>query len=702
MKQTLHRMTHLLIYKYNLDAAFVTLLFGSFAMWHECTPELDEATTKLAAKMLEELPVVDDIRKSAAARVACIWTTVNNGERDHGPTSPDACLWYYTGLIMDTHMQLLWHPTPLLMHNVYALNIAPDQIGVSGVANDTVYPLTPASIERLWKAYLTRAPLKPLAKGSPRRKSAAASTKKKKKSRRKRKAPMTSDPPSLFGEPPAMPENRIVITVTQPLNDFIKVIEKGMPRSTTARSITTLLLKTVKNQPANNIAIVGLVRKFVLGAYKTACVVAPPVIRVMAYAPTTTCLSLRSARISFLFFRVFPLFARAGLVEISPRRDPGRYLMSVISKLNNKHLYTMVAEYVIGMARSVGTIEHLLARNTEWKTYTRQAHTNCNYHLRRLVINRGVTPNKGTRIRQGFAQTLTAASVLWILAEELRVKRSLQKSDLDAARIVAPNLSKVYRVFEQQPYNMRIYEDILRKVGVPHVDLVTLESTFQMLRPSDVSAQFKEMLVKMSAGGISILRLYVHRILHAATFRIIPIRIQRPPAVYQRAIIPCALVCTTCLTIRSQVHNVKEFVKSKDGVEVDTVQFGTTCTGCGTEGVKMVDLRHNRIMALNVNDMSTPALTCLCRMCGRLTRYKHVIGVDEVCDPCFQVAKQSVIARRCICGVEFTNKNKAERTFVALDADKKLCLYALCKKHAGILKHACRADHGIDFYRNLL
>ena len=89
-------------------------------------------------------------------------------------------------------------------------------------------------------------------------------------------------------------------------------------------------------------------------------------------------------------------------------------------------------------------------------------------------------------------------------------------------------------------------------------------------------------------------------------------------------------------------------------------------------------------------------------MCGRLTRYKNVIGVDEVCEPCFQVACRSVAPRRCICGTEFTTKNKAARTFVALDETGNTCLYALCKKHQGVLRHACRSDHSLQFYLNLI
>lgn len=414
--------------RYNLDARLVDVLLGSFAMWCSTTPPIPPEIEKNANKILAELPVVDDLRRLAASRVAYIWDVVKQGELKYGPSPQEASVGYYTGLIVDTHMALLWHPEPVLLHEVYTLGIAPDQIHAHQVANDFTYPLTRASIERLWKTYLTRAPLKALAKFKPRKK--AGSTKKKKRSRRKRKRDESETVESLFDKPNTQQENQIHITVTQTPNDYVKIIDKGMPRSTTARSIKSLLgmyfrpsthsfvcpranspahprtEKTVRKQPLNNVAIVNLVRKFVVGAYKTAIVVAPPVIRVMAYAPTT------------------------------------EYLMSIIDQMENKHMYAMVAEYVIGMARSTHTLDALLVKNTEWRAYCKQASTVCNYHLRRLVVNRGLKPNKGTKIRQGFQQTLTTASILWILAEVFGVKRRLQKSDLDAARVLVPHLRK--------------------------------------------------------------------------------------------------------------------------------------------------------------------------------------------------------------------------------------------------------------------
>jgi hypothetical protein len=660
MELILHRMTHLLTHRYQLDKAEVALLLGPFAMWSAAPLKIKKSAAAMAAKIIELLPAVDRLKTSAAARVAQLWAVVHEGEQKHGPSPQSACVLYYTGLLVDTHMAMLWHPRPLLLHELYTLELAPEQIKITSIANDAVYPLTTASIHRLWKTYLTRAPLKPLAKS---KKAKPAKNTKLKKGRKRQHADTSSH--TLFSTPALPPENRIDITVVQNSADYIKIIDKGMPRSTAARSIATRLKKTVQHQPENNVAIVWMVRKFVLGAYKDATVIATPLNRVKAYSPSTD------------------------------------YLMSIISQLSNKQLYVMVAEYVIGMARSVKTLEHVLLQITEWRMYVKQAHVVCNFQLRQLTVNNNMSPGKGAKIKQGFNQTLTATSALWILAEELGVKRNLQRCDIDAARILSADLSFVYRTFAAQKNDVHIYAAVLLEVGVPKVDIATLENTFRMLQPSDVAAQFKSMLSKMSPGGVAILKLYVHKIIHAASFAVIPIRLERKVRTHPN-MLPYVLVCTSCYTTRSQVHNIKEHIKSKDGVEVDTINFAVACTGCGMPGVKMVDLRHNRVMSLNVNDMSTPSLTCLCYMCGRLTRYKHVIGVHEICEPCFKTAQKRVEPKRCVCDISFTNKNNVARTFVALDETGITCLYALCKKHQWVLKHACRPDHNIQFYKQLI
>jgi hypothetical protein len=208
---------------------------------------------------------------------------------------------------------------------------------------------------------------------------------------------------------------------------------------------------------------------------------------------------------------------------------------------------------------------------------------------------------------------------------------------------------------------------------------------------------------KMSCAGISMFKLYLHTLYQRASLVITPIVIEREPLpCHDKHVLPYLLVCTTCHTIRSQVHGINKQRKAKDGVSVNIIDFGVVCSGCNSPTVKMVDLRTHRVAGLSVNRMEEPKTITMCHGCGRSTVYEHVIGSRELCSTCYTAAQATVVPRRCLCGISFTTKNKVAVTFVALNKNKQTTLYALCEKHKRVIDHAIGPNHDVEYFEMLI
>lgn len=226
----------------------------------------------------------------------------------------------------------------------------------------------------------------------------------------------------------------------------------------------------------------------------------------------------------------------------------------------------------------------------DWDDYCEQAHRVCNDHLRAQLQDLP-RPVLCPKISVSFERPLPASKILWTLMKVLKVKRRVQKNDITAAKFVMKDLSALYALFRTQLGSLQIRRDILLKAGVPVADVNTMEATFSMLEPNRITAQFKQMLKRLSVGGTAVLKLYVHMLYQMATFAVIPVRSIRTPPEFGSNTLPYLLVCTSCFTIRSQVHGVNVHRKSKDGIHVDTINFSVTCTKCESPGIEMVDLR---------------------------------------------------------------------------------------------------------------
>ena len=562
--------------------------------------------------------------------------------------------------------------------------IAPEQTRLSAVCTDMYFPLSMAAIEKIWRPYINSAPFPAPSKKKP---TAEAPPAPKRRSSRKRKKPTAAI--VLLPDPPE-PSTLNDFTVEQDPTIFRKNLTKAMPRSVTVRSIKTLLRRAILLRPDENRAIVELVRKFLVGGYRHATAIGSAAFRVRAYCTDT----------EWMYNHIKDLTNKemyAMVAECVHRLSPTRLLTSHTSLI----ALVGLPRYAIGMARTLPALHHLLQCDPDWNEYCDQAITVCDRHLRPRLFGMhiGLPPPK---IVASFNRPVKMSEIMWGLIKALKVTRKIQKAEVDAARIVNPDLHTAIAVFRRQCGEPRIYAAALIEAGVRETDINTLADGFSNLEATKMHSQLKTMLAKLSTGGRGMLHLYVHMLYQQSTFAVVPIRIARPPLPPKPEAMPFVLVCTTCCIVLSQAHGINKCRKSRDGIHVDTINFGVTCSKCGTLGVEKVDLRTNRVIGLSVNDMANPQMFTMCRMCRCVTTYRHVVGCDELCGECFATAKVRLVARSCICGTEFTSRNKVARTFTALDDDGKVALFALCERHKSILRHTVSEVHEIAFYRTIL
>ena len=651
-------MAHLLRHKFNLDPTLVRAVTGPFAEWVELDESagvVTDADIAQAHKLLERLELrlgVDALKTEAAVRVAVLhrlWET----HADRWPTSSNAP--QYFGILIDTHMPLLMHPGELQLHEVYSRGLAPEQTSIREIHSDVYYPMTPEMVEFVWRPYINNAPVR-CAPMPVRRKRDRGPNRKRKRAG----APGVELIPTVTEEP--IPR----FTVRQDVRTFVKTVTKSMPRSASIRSIRTLLCKSIKFKPAENMAIVHMVRLFILGAYRHCRRIAPPHIRVCVYRDTVESAAWMYA--------------------------------TALEQLSSKALYAVIAEYVIGMAKTLPALFFILEKDPDWANYEAQAVSVCDEYLRPNFYD-GAT-RAPPRIEVSMSRPLRSSNVFWAIAKHVGVRDRVPRRVLDAARGVCPNLSRLYTVFKAQCGRPRIFATALREVGVDERDIGVIGRAFTGLTAVNINKVFGEMVREVSPAALAVLHLYIHLLVHQSKFAVVPVRIQRDP-VATKGHVPALLVCMSCLTIRSQAEGGSS-ARSKDGTHIDTINFGVTCSSCDSHDVRKVDLRHNRVVGLSINNMTEPRLYTSCRVCQCTTTYRNVVGCNELCEQCFENVRSRLAPKRCVCGTVYTSRNSVRRVFVARDDRGEYALFSLCDAHAHIMQHVVSADHPIQFYRNLI
>lgn len=229
------------------------------------------------------------------------------------------------------------------------------------------YPLTASKIEEVWQPYVNNAPVRLSTTSARPQRTSKASRKRKRVAKTGvyliHKAVDTPTPRYVVSTAPLPPPllfGRGVVlscscgwvgsfTVPQDAKNFTKIVNKGMPRSMSYRSIKALIVRTIVGKPEENQAIVHMLRLFLLGAYRHCTSIAPPPLRLEVY-----------------------------------RKGPkaAEIMYNRIEAFTNKALYAVVSEYVIGMAKTVRTLYHILQTDPDWTEYQQQATTVCNLYLR--------------------------------------------------------------------------------------------------------------------------------------------------------------------------------------------------------------------------------------------------------------------------------------------------------------------------------
>jgi hypothetical protein len=328
-----------------MNRTYLKLLFGSFAGWHMATREQRQDETSevksvadgIIAVLRKTLPSdipIGPIRMSAILRVAKLWSLFSD-RKDQAPNTP-----YYYGILMDLHQAIMWYPHRLTLHKVYVHNLAPEQQTIDQIPNDNVYPLGDESIKELWKTYISPSKDPVVSTRGKRGRKACDSA----------KVQGTVLKGLFYGGPSASDmKGGINFKGKQNPATFSKIITKGMPQCTTARAIRKLLWGALVVNPEENDAVLFMVRQFMIGAYSNTLNIATPTFRTFVYGA-------------------------------QPRK-----FHDILDTMENRHLYAIVAEHVIGMALRIPALHSILSEYPQWETYVTSVQTMCNNELRPYV-----------------------------------------------------------------------------------------------------------------------------------------------------------------------------------------------------------------------------------------------------------------------------------------------------------------------------
>jgi hypothetical protein len=699
-------MTRLCTINLKLDPRIVDLLFGSFASWHAATnvergvsrsihteaiallrgqppphtqaDDVDSDVNETYYRCTSERDIADpkqSVKYCAALRVVIIWRLYL---KHRGSVPIEAMFPYYCGILMDLHMKLLHFDPgpdrpPLQLHEVYLLDLAPEQVGHGDIYCNEDLCMSEAVVEFIWAQYI-----RDCAAGKPF--GGVKSTRKKKSKRGTKKAtktPKRSTNDTPFTIPLMCPYKitaAVPFTVRQNPDMHRQIAFKGVLRTTSIRYIRISLHKALVAHPEDNEAVVNMVKLFFLGAYKHCAVIAPPHHRSRVYS---------GAPIKLLYDR--------------------------LAKLNPKELYSMIAEHIISAAKKASGLYEILRQDPDWTAYSSQTLGSCDLYLRAsfYATSIGIVPLKRAPRSQVSPHKYppTPSAVFWTLAKVLGPIKTKISASVNASAIAALSctLNEFYQTVRKQSSNCEIIAGVLLDVGVPQSDVDVILAHSVAFNRDKLSKCISNMLKAIRQGTRDILYIYVHFLIQRSYFAVLPIQHDIDDIVVASKEFPTVKACVNCYTIRSQSRSVTGVCrKSKEGMHIDTVNPAVMCSTCKSDNIVSISLRTNRVMGVSMNAPAVPQIITRCHACSTPTVYKHTIGVTDLCQKCFTKAHREFEARVCVCGAEFSAKRPAECRLVARNENGDLSMYALCKPHAGLATHAASPFLPVGFYRALL
>lgn len=625
--------------------------------------------------------LTSSVKYHAALRVVALWhvyLTYRN-------TLPlDSMFAYYCGILMDLHQPIIQHKSahPLVIHEVYVHGIAPEQTPLARIYTMENMGVSNAPIEDVWAQYIRDCT-------STKHIGNKKNTTRKKKKRAKKLAPLvlrTASNRTSYSIPlmvqPSLREEPL-FSVPQIPRTFNQVALKGVLRTTSVRYIQSSLYNALILHPEKNNVIVMMIKLFFLGANKNATIIAPPYHRVRIYSSMPT---------SAYYHR---------LKKYDPKDQ--------IKKYDPKELFAIIAEYIIMAAtRNSGLIE-ILRKDPDWNSYTTHAQRMCDQYLRANMYGKDIGITVSRRAPRATIKhpklVPSSSAIFWALAKGLGpVKHKVTSKIVHLAKQgITCSLYDMYRCFSDQSSNCQIIKGVLDTIGINKQDIDIIMTQGKRVHKEKLSKGIGIMLKSISKETKAVLHLYVHYLIKRSLFAVLPIQHPIDDLVLANKKYPSIIVCTNCFTIRSQCRGTTgECQKSKESIHIDIMNHTIMCSTCKSPDIKSVSLARNRVMGVTLMNLHTPQIITRCHMCDAPTVMKYIIGVDDFCYKCYNKAHKELEARVCVCGVPFNEKRTAKSRLMARSESGKLSMYALCRKHAYLTKHAGAPNLPIGMYKKII
>lgn len=569
---------------------------------------------------------VNAFKYCVALRMCHLWYIFEKHTTKISPTFKDFA--YYIGIAMDIHVFGLKDCCSL--QELYLKKMAPELIKIESLVHDSHSTLEESLLEQYWVSDVSYAEEK---------KSSKKMTTKVRKPNFKN--PNTMLPMDVNKKKPKFKHQR--------MQSLMEMINKGKPNQSVVRYVLKSFVTGLVDEPENNPVIIEMVRMFFLGSYQHCNTIAPPFFRLFIYSVPN--------KSAFIFYNL---------------------LKSL--KLTARQLYYILCEFIVANTNHNPPLVSMLEKTISWNAYSENATYYCDQDIRQKMYPCFVQRKKPKKYELKIRQP-SQYRLFRLLVSILDIKYKVPPKRLKLA-IDGIGFKDLYNAFHRQPDSIKLYWDILVQCGLPEDDLKKIANLFSDT-PYMIMKRMKSVLESLSCVAYHRLALYVHYIFYKSSLIFLPIQAVRKT----RKEPVWMLVCKNCFTIRSQCATEKLHKRSKPGIEVDFVINKPRCSGCKSDMLQQVDMRHWYVYGIALNDNGKPNLYTMCHRCGVICNYKHVIGQYEFCNRCMLTQSSGkdladvFVLKRCICGKELDDR-KRYHCINALNEDGALALYGLCSDHA--------------------
>lgn len=590
MVETIYHRLRFLIPKYK--SGFLTqenagLLFGPLTVWLETD--------------VTHLPVVNTTDGGKVEQRIQALYRVYKLYNDLVPT--DAMLPYYIGIFIDLHIKARHFKTAKEMA---VRKVLPEQLSITDVLNDETSGLGGDDVYSIWsscvgvgqcKSFVPWLPLNPYEEILPRSKNRRAK----------------SYPPNSEIIDPVLPRKRAPGSVHAMFGHCIKGSQE--PRYI-KRSITPWLI-------SGDARYTNIVKRGILGAYRTARVIAPPELR----------------------YRTYEQFDARKFVDTTKPDIMAR----------------LIREYVFSASKHHTIAWSLLQSDAVFKTtYTLTCSAMDLY--RRGETEAPVFPKIPSR-------RPTPIEIIDFLCDTFKIDDTTTPRSLALITRGGVSLRWFYVIARMQRGDLRIYSGALESIGVPPSDRKAIQEA--VCATSTPAAREAIRSLKLSAVGLAKFKHYIY------------ILVQGSRTGYKRTIqspLPepvHAVICRRCNSLLS--HYALGQLKVGSCV-LDPIASTVRCSVCFHQSFTCVDITTHVVFARAKNPKYMSVLS-VCTGCNAPCAWHPRLQFRDrqYCFKCFHALAASSLITTCLCGRVVKHHSPK---FVTESGH-----YILCKSHTWILRY---------------